>query len=240
MQPGWCCVAVQQTTGRGRLGRSWSDPSAGCATFTISQSFDRKHPERLSLQIGVAIANAVDATLRSVTTHSDSSESQPAVQIRWPNDVMVGNRKLAGVLIEVHHDIAWIGIGINVLHQKWPVELENIAISLAELPAVGSTHSLEQPDIIIAILESLEAVQSYNDEQLIAAFGRRNYLQDRICTFEHAGVRHTGRIHSFNPLVGLELDVSKGGINRNVNAETSPAPQIVHLPAQTTSLVHDK
>ena len=93
---GHIVVADQQTDGRGRLGRVWTSLPGGLyATFIVPS--DRL----LALRAGLAAARALEAL-------------GVAVQLKWPNDLVVGERKLGGILIEANADVARVGIGINL------------------------------------------------------------------------------------------------------------------------------
>ena len=89
-------VADQQTDGRGRFGRVWTSPPGGLyATFIVPS--DRL----LALRAGLAAARALEAL-------------GAAVRLKWPNDLVVGERKLGGILIEANADVARVGVGINL------------------------------------------------------------------------------------------------------------------------------
>jgi BirA family biotin operon repressor/biotin-[acetyl-CoA-carboxylase] ligase len=93
---GHIIVADQQTAGRGRLGRVWTSPPGGLyATFIVPS--DRL----LALRAGLAAARAIEAL-------------GVAMRLKWPNDLVVGERKLGGILIEADADVARVGIGINL------------------------------------------------------------------------------------------------------------------------------
>jgi BirA family biotin operon repressor/biotin-[acetyl-CoA-carboxylase] ligase len=93
---GHIVVADQQTAGRGRLGRVWTSPLGGLyATFIVPS--DRL----LALRAGLAAARVLDAL-------------GVAVRLKWPNDLVVGERKLGGILIEADADVARVGVGINL------------------------------------------------------------------------------------------------------------------------------
>jgi BirA family biotin operon repressor/biotin-[acetyl-CoA-carboxylase] ligase len=93
---GHIVVSDQQTAGRGRLGRVWTSPPGGLyATFIVPS--DRL----LALRAGLAAARALEAL-------------GVAMRLKWPNDLVVGERKLGGILIEANADVARVGIGINL------------------------------------------------------------------------------------------------------------------------------
>lgn len=93
---GHVVVADEQTAGRGRFGRSWVSPSGGLyATFLVP------HAAGITLLAGVAVARALE-------------RFGGAVGLKWPNDVLVGGEKLAGILIETDGDVALVGVGVNI------------------------------------------------------------------------------------------------------------------------------
>jgi BirA family biotin operon repressor/biotin-[acetyl-CoA-carboxylase] ligase len=126
---GTTVAADTQTAGRGRLGRTWfSPPGAGLyVSIVLRPSGDLSTPSHpsavLTLASGVAIAEAV----RTAT-------GLPA-EIKWPNDVMIGRRKLAGILAEaaahgdrLEHVI--VGFGVNLQNASFPLELADRATSI--------------------------------------------------------------------------------------------------------------
>src|SRR5581483_11583083 len=92
-----------QTAGRGRLGRRWTAPAGSSLMTSILLRPPPSSPiAQLSLVAGLATAETVEQAL------------DLSVQIKWPNDVMVDRRKVAGVLAEARDDVVVLGIGINV------------------------------------------------------------------------------------------------------------------------------
>ena len=96
---------------------------------------------RLCLVAGVAVHAALAGLVEGVE-----------VKIKWPNDILIGGRKVCGILCEARGDIAAIGIGVNVNQTAWPVELKNVASSLKL--ATGRTLALD--DILQTIIHSLD------------------------------------------------------------------------------------
>ena len=117
-EEGTLVFAVQQEQGRGRQGRTWASPEGG-AYFALIVRPLRSPGEtpQLSLLAGLAAAESVQAL----------SELHPS--IRWPNDVLLKGKKLAGILVEQKKGGVVVGIGINVTSR--PEDLPESAVSLA-------------------------------------------------------------------------------------------------------------
>jgi BirA family biotin operon repressor/biotin-[acetyl-CoA-carboxylase] ligase len=125
--PGHVILADEQTTGRGRFGRSWLSPGGGLyATFIVPM-----HPM-------ISIVSAI-AVLRVL------SEFGVQATLKWPNDLLIEGRKLGGFLIEAIDDIALVGIGINLTE----VPLE----TATSVRAVGGR--VRRGELVVAIGERL-------------------------------------------------------------------------------------
>jgi BirA family transcriptional regulator, biotin operon repressor / biotin---[acetyl-CoA-carboxylase] ligase len=119
---GTVVTADEQTAGRGRQGRSWAAPARRAILCSVVV---RDPPRLLPLAAGVAVAELVDE-LRSPAT--------PAAGLKWPNDVLVEGRKVAGILVEGRPQEGWavVGIGVNVALRPadFPEELRETAGTL--------------------------------------------------------------------------------------------------------------
>jgi BirA family biotin operon repressor/biotin-[acetyl-CoA-carboxylase] ligase len=102
VQVGAAVVADRQTAGRGRLGRVWASPRGGLWMSVLLRSDGPSPLGALSLAAGLAAADAITAA-----TGLDP-------RLKWPNDVLLRGRKVAGVLIEAAADSLIVGIGVNV------------------------------------------------------------------------------------------------------------------------------
>jgi BirA family biotin operon repressor/biotin-[acetyl-CoA-carboxylase] ligase len=111
--PGRIIVADQQTAGMGRHGRSWHSP-AGEGLY-------------VSVVLKVPPAPVLTLALGLATHHAIS----PKADLRWPNDVLLGGRKCAGILAQTEGDTVIAGIGINVSQRSFPGDLDTPATSLA-------------------------------------------------------------------------------------------------------------
>jgi len=163
-------TARVQAGGIGRFGRAWKSPRGGL-WLTLAQPLDAQWvaPPALGLGIAVACAHAVEAVVPSISGR---------VQIKWPNDLMLADRKLAGILIErMEPDSgAWllvgVGVNANVRIDQLPPELRDHATTLLEtlgepvdLPALREAviarlvRTLERPDLTPAALRDARARQ---------------------------------------------------------------------------------
>ena len=130
------CVE-NQTAGKGRRGRNWHAVLGGSLTFSVLWRFDNglQSLVGLSLAVGLAIARAINR------------HTQHAVRLKWPNDVLVDYRKLAGILVEVQGDLhgsafAVVGIGLNV--RMSPEQRDAVDQAVVDLYEMGVTVSRNQ------------------------------------------------------------------------------------------------
>ncbi len=144
---GTVVVAEEQTAGRGRLGRAWySEKSSGLYTSVIIRPpLTPAAAPVLTLMAGLAAQKAV------------STVTGLAVDIRWPNDLLVNGKKVCGILTEMSAEVdrlhaVVLGIGINVNHSLMPTELENIATSLR----VEAHRGISRVQVLVALLRELE------------------------------------------------------------------------------------
>jgi BirA family biotin operon repressor/biotin-[acetyl-CoA-carboxylase] ligase len=117
-------IADHQTSGRGRLGRTWHSPPG--VNLYLSRIY-RGDYDLLPLQGALAAREAVQAHLPADLQAS----------IKWPNDILVDDYKVAGILCELSDEAAVIGIGINVNMTEFPEDLRRPASSLRMLAGAG-------------------------------------------------------------------------------------------------------
>ncbi|MDQ1640298.1 MAG: BirA family transcriptional regulator [Pyrinomonadaceae bacterium] len=128
---GLCVVAGEQTAGRGRRQRQWVSPAGAGLYFSIilRPQFDQSLWPLLTLMAAVA---AHDALLTTCSLETD---------IKWPNDILVDEKKVCGILAETVETPSGravvIGIGINLTQNAFPTELETIATSVEAATGVA-------------------------------------------------------------------------------------------------------
>jgi BirA family biotin operon repressor/biotin-[acetyl-CoA-carboxylase] ligase len=144
---GTVVVAEEQTAGRGRLGRVWfSEKSSGIYTSIILRPpLAPAAAPVLTLMAGLAAQKAVSAV------------TGLAVDIRWPNDLLVNGKKVCGILTEMSAEVdrlhaVVLGIGINVNHSLMPTELENIATSLR----MEAHRGISRVQVLVTLLREIE------------------------------------------------------------------------------------
>jgi BirA family transcriptional regulator, biotin operon repressor / biotin---[acetyl-CoA-carboxylase] ligase len=167
--PGTVVIAEEQTAGRGREGRTWHSPVGGVWLGMLLRP-ERAELSVLSVRVGLAVAAAVDALLGHAVT-----------QLKWPNDVVLGGRKLAGILCEGRwHGEApqWLalGVGVNVCNAM-PPAVARQAVALSEwLPLVRRIDLLDR---LVPALHELRSGAPALSERECAAFAARDWLQGR-------------------------------------------------------------
>lgn len=185
LQPGDLLLAERQTAGRGRRGRQWVSPFARSLYFSMYwRLFDGIQAAMgLSLLVGLAVADAVAAL------------AGQQVQLKWPNDVLLNGKKLAGVLVELegtaegHCDVI-IGIGINCylsehdaqnINQPWTaLNQYGVSIDRNEL-AVALYHALQQRLAryhqlgLAAVVDEWNQLHAYQNQPVMLLTGEKQW-----------------------------------------------------------------
>lgn len=207
---GTVLLAEEQTGGVGRLGRTWiSEPEVGIYFSAILRL--QLPPASLpmaSMVAGLATAKAIE----QVTFLS--------CDLRWPNDVLVNERKVAGVLANLLDRTVIVGIGINVNHTHFPATLRTPATSL-RIEKKGDLQSREE--IILALITSLDSFCSTLENQGPGAVAKAftqasSYASGRCVSVEDTGQRGVTAGLDGNGFLLLRLDdgqvrkITSGGL----------------------------
>jgi BirA family biotin operon repressor/biotin-[acetyl-CoA-carboxylase] ligase len=159
-----------QTAGRGRAGRSWVAPpgSALLTSVLLRPPSDRPLPE-LSLVAALATAEAVEAA------------TGLAAQVKWPNDVMVNRRKVAGILSELSEGVVVVGIGINVnqTRDELPAEVTTPAASLRTLTGTTYDRAALLGSVLLELERRYAAWRAGGLDALYGELGARDFLRGR-------------------------------------------------------------
>jgi len=178
---GHVVVADEQTAGRGRFGRTWCSPRGGLyATYIVA------HRPLLSLEAAVALSEVLEGAGLSVG-------------LKWPNDVLVGEAKLAGILIEAIDGIALVGIGLNLVDA--PIETAT-CLAACDCPT-------RKGDLIGSLWRALQRARS--DEEILTEYRRRSATLGRRVRIERAaGGSIEGEAVDVDEAGRLCLDTSTG------------------------------
>ena len=169
-ESGTFVTAEEQTAGRGRRGRRWSaPPGAALLCSAILRPLEARHT-MLPLAVPVAVCEA--------------AESLAPVEclVKWPNDVWLRERKLAGVLIEARPpEWAVIGVGLNlaVADDEFPDDLR--------WPATSLGHGVGADRALAALRESLGRWVAAEPDEVASAFALRDALRGRHVAWQGAG-----------------------------------------------------
>jgi len=143
LELGAAVVAEEQTAGQGRHGRPWhSAPGGGIYCSVVLEP-----SPALTLALGLAAQHAIS---EAAGQHCD---------LRWPNDLMLGGKKVAGILAQSSDGRAVAGIGINVNQESFPRELAGEAISLVQWPPRRGAEirpEISREDILIELLRAVD------------------------------------------------------------------------------------
>ncbi len=198
------CVAHFQTKGRGRQGRSWVNRQGECLMFSLGWAFDKPQYELGSLALVVALA-----------CRRALADIGLDVNIKWPNDLVVANDKLAGILIETarveNKTVAVIGIGINFV---LPKEVEN-ATSVQALFQTASKQGVSVKTLLNAVLAQLDVLlNEYAQNGFASCVGEYNAANrdtDRpVLLLQEGRVVHEGVVKGVDAQGALRLQTDKG------------------------------
>jgi BirA family biotin operon repressor/biotin-[acetyl-CoA-carboxylase] ligase len=194
---GTLVTADEQSAGRGRQGRAWSaEPGEALLLSLVLRSLD----ELLPLRAAVAVAQSLPV---------------PA-QIKWPNDVWIGGKKVSGILVEGRPQEGWavLGIGLNVATRSFPDELSEIATSLA---LEGLSTSREE--VLRSLLGSLDRLLVADAADVLAAWQERDALLGAQVSWsggrgKAAGITNAGALRVETDAGIVELDAGEVHLGR--------------------------
>ena len=192
---GLIVTADEQTAGRGRRGSAWFAPAGGSLLYSaLLRPFEAERAPLLPLAVPVAVCEAAE------------SIAPVGCRLKWPNDVWIDERKVAGVLVEARPDAGWavIGVGLNVAipENDFPPELRQTATSLLPTEAEHGIPPAGAPAVreaLTALNESLGRWVGASAEEILSAFRARDALSGRSISWEGgegvaAGVDERGHL----------------------------------------------
>ncbi len=177
---GTLVTADEQTAGRGRQGRAWVAPAGKALLMSVVLRDLGGVQAYLPLAAALAVCEACE-------------QSVPVrCEIKWPNDVWVERRKLAGILVEGRPQEGWavLGIGLNVstAEGKFPDELRGLATSLS----AASGEPASPGEVLARLLSALEARLDTSPGEIVAAWRERDALRGQTVRWAEGEGTATG------------------------------------------------
>lgn len=203
---GLVVLTENQTAGRGRRGADWFAAAGASLAFSIvvRPAEPKSLWPRLALAAGLAVAEAAEACASQVG-------------IKWPNDIWIGRRKVAGILVEAGQDFAVVGIGINVNTREFPPQLATLATSLQLAAGQAQDRALVLTNILARFALRRNQIGAGFDELLDGVRLRCVLSGHAVSLVTASGPRH-GTMEGLGP--GGELLLrTPGGLERIIQAD---------------------
>jgi BirA family biotin operon repressor/biotin-[acetyl-CoA-carboxylase] ligase len=201
---GTLVTAGEQSAGRGRQGRAWLAPPGRALLMSLVLRDLGGAQAYLPLAAALAVCEACERI------------APVSCSIKWPNDVWIDERKVAGILIEGRPQEGWtvLGIGLNVgtEPEEFPEELSAIATSLRAAAPEAAVPPLD--DVLDALLGALALWLARGSEEILAAWGERDALRGRHVRWQSGegtadGVDETGALVVLTPSGRVTLDAGE-------------------------------
>ena len=217
------CLAEFQTRGRGRRGREWLAPFGSGICLSLNWCFEEAPPQlaALSLAVGVAIRRA----LAACGVHGTG--------LKWPNDILVGLRKLGGVLVELRFEAAGpayavVGVGLNTsLHESSRTAILETGLEVTSLHELGLDAPPGRTELAAALVGSLAMALDQFEREGFAPFAEEwraaDALRARPARVQRGEEVLEGTARGIDPDGALLLEVD-GRISRFVSGEVSVRP----------------
>lgn len=201
-------LAREQTDGRGRLGRQWHSPDNGnlYASFAFRPEVSPARLSNFTLWMGLNICECVNSFFRVESN------------VKWPNDLHISGRKVAGILTEARMDadqtrdlVLGIGINVNGVPNEWPPELKAIATSIRQ--ETGSSQDINRFTAALAGRVMLAYEQFVTDRfrpQLREKWTSYDALKDKAVSLLQGTDRIAGTARGIDPHGALVLERADG------------------------------
>lgn len=204
---GAVAVSDHQTGGRGRLGRTWTAPPATAVLVSVMlQPPPDRHLPELSLVAALATAEAVEEA------------TGLTAQIKWPNDVMVNRRKVAGILSEVSGGVV-VGIGVNVnqTREQLPADASTLPGSLLTLTGRAYDRAAVLGSLLFRLERIYDSWRHGGLADLYGELGARDFLRGRRITVDQTGATAMQILRDGR----LEIETDAGEVRRIESGEVT-------------------
>ncbi len=209
---GCICLAESQSAGRGRRGKSWESFRSGSILLSLGWRLDRADIRGLSLVSGLAVMES----LRGFGV--------PQVELKWPNDILIGGKKAGGILVEISALNCVIGIGLNYRVSDAAARIDQPWTDLA-----STGVQIERDQLVVELVKNHDRVLTGFAEGGFASFAEQWNLADawhsqpvqvvsgtRVISGIASGVDETGALRIagdgvVHTIISGEVSLSSGG-----------------------------
>lgn len=194
---GLAVIAEEQTAGKGRLGRKWVTPKSAAIAMSLvlRPQINPEDAPGITLTMGLAVCRAIKSLLNI------------DAEIKWPNDIVIGGKKVCGILTEMSADVdrinyVIVGVGINVNVYEFPDDIRKIATSLC----IEAGATVSRKDVLSAILLEFERLYDIFNKT------RLNEIIDSYKKYS-ATLGKTVRVNSVaESFEGQAIDITQDGV----------------------------
>ncbi|MBI3806322.1 MAG: biotin--[acetyl-CoA-carboxylase] ligase [Nitrospirae bacterium] len=233
VEHGTVVVADSQTAGRGRLSRTWfSPPGANLYCSMILRTI--RPPERLTEWLSWLPLISALATAEAI-----EQVSSVQVSVKWPNDLLISDRKVGGILCESAtgarsdpFQIIGIGINVNLDHDDWPADLRGSATSIWQERKIVIDRNRLLALLLLELEQCLDELATHGIGRLALAYHQR-------CST--IGYRVQAALANGDMIVGLAEGIGQDGSLRVQPQTTDPrsgTPEVIHL--RVADIIHMK
>lgn len=219
-RPFVAAFAEHQTAGRGRRGKAWQAPLGGSILMSLLWRLDAmpNNPASAALVAGLAVAESLAELLQG-----RGMEAQ--IGLKWPNDVYVNNRKLAGVLCEMHGDPSSdcqliVGVGVNFSLGGVAKEIDQASIDCAALGLAHSDRPLLAGELLSRLIDYLQQFESQGFERFHKRWSSYDWLVEKPVRVMLRGESREGTAKAVAEDGALLVD-HDGELHRHVAGEVS-------------------
>lgn len=214
---GTVIIAEKQTSGKGRLGRSWYSPAGEGLWFSVilRPHIDLAEVAKITLMAAVAVTKAIRRNTGS------------PVGIKWPNDILLNGKKLVGILTEMNAEtdkinylVIGIGVNINLTPAKLPPEINGIAVSLTEDSVKVSRINL-LADILTELDSLYREFSSGNYEEILSQWRQMSVTLNRMVKIKGLNYAEEGFAVDIDDSGALLLKTEDGSLKRIYSGDVS-------------------
>ncbi|MBN9543763.1 MAG: biotin--[acetyl-CoA-carboxylase] ligase [Alphaproteobacteria bacterium] len=201
----WICVSETQENGKGRLGRSWQSPFGQNLYFSVLYPFKKDISELLGLSLVTALS--------IIQTLEEDLEIKADIKAKWPNDIVLGGKKLAGILTEIYSEAngtsyAVIGVGLNVnMISQGDIDQPWTSLKLMTQSHYNRNEMLAL--IVENLLGDLEIFANYGFENFRKSWFAKDALLGQKVSLLHNNTLVSGKAIGISELGNLLLEVDK-------------------------------